>query len=254
MYATEDDPEPFNGDPGVMAALNCRQFMSQQGEDLEVYVDYFKDREVKGGIYIEAGAVEGWQASNSWYFEHNEDFTGMLVEANPRLVRGLRMFRPNNILVIGALYDADNLQLTFRVPTNGEHVMLGYIEEHTTERQKATAAPHDPGTFKVPSVTLGSLVSKANYSYVDVLFLDIEGGELKALQGIDWSIPIYVIAIELPSSDDVQEDELKITEACRDILRERGYIFNKAVGCTELWHLPIYRDGKPTLLYDKSTP
>ena len=232
-------------------ACNVRTFLSQQGEDLEVYVDYFKDRAVDNGIYIEAGAVEGWQASNTWYFEFNEDFTGMLVEANTRCLPGLKKLRPGNTIVIGALSDKDNESLTLTLPGTGKDLMLGYIDSATTQRQKdiVERLSGDKGTrsVTVPSVRLQSLMEQAEYSYVDILFLDIEGGELNALRGIDWTIPIYVIAIELPSGDDTREDEILKNEQCRDILRQQGYIYNKSVGCTELWHLPTFRDGQPTL-------
>ena len=237
---------------GVMGyACNVRTFLSQQGEDLEVYVDYFKDRSLENGIYIEAGAVEGWQASNTWYFEHNEDFTGMLVEANPACLTGLRKIRPSNTIVIAALGENDNEMLTLKFPDqNGVNVMWGYIENATTQRQKDTVESLSEGkicTVSVPGARLQTLIERAEFPYVDILFLDVEGSELKALKGLDWSVPIYVIAVELPSGDDTREDEILKNEQCRDILRQQGYIYNKSVGCTELWHLPTFRDGQPAL-------
>ena len=233
---------------------NVRCFLSQHGEDLEVYMDYFKDREVQNGTYIEAGAVEGWQASNTWYFEHNEGFTGMLIEANPRCLEGLKIIRPNNTIVLGALHNEDNLRVSFTVPdNNGQDFMLGYVEEATTSRQKETVQNASGGkvtTVTVPTATLKSLVERAGLEHVDILFLDVEGSELQALQGYDWKVPVYVVVIELPEGDATGHDEREKNEACRQILRDQGYIFNKYCGCNEIWHLPTYRDGKPTLIAD----
>lgn len=240
--------------PIMPIMTNMRCFLSQQGEDLEVFVDYFKDREVEGGIYIEAGAVEGWQASNSWFFEHNENFTGMLVEANPGFFGSLQFIRPHNQLVCAALHNEDDSHVTFVVPDNdGQDVMLGYIDENTTARQKETVEQINGGkvhTVTIPTVRLQTLIEKAQYPHVDILFLDVEGSELAALEGLDWTTPVYVVVIELPEKETSSHDEKEKNEACRKILREQGYVFNKYCGCNEIWHLPTYRDGKPTLLAD----
>ncbi len=87
-------------------------------------------------------------------------------------------------------------------------------------------------------------------THIDVMFLDVEGSELPVLEGWDWHIPIYVMVIEMfPSATD--PDTLAQYDKIRDILREQGYVFNKQHSSNEIWHLPTYRDGTPTLLRER---
>jgi hypothetical protein len=55
-----------------------------KGEDLEVYLDYFKDRDVDNGWVMEMGAGEGIAHSNSFYFTKCEGWSGLLVEPSTK--------------------------------------------------------------------------------------------------------------------------------------------------------------------------
>ena len=98
--------------------------------------------------------------------------------------------------------------------------------------------------------TLTELVDRVKVPHVDVFFLDVEGSELAVLEGWDWSVPIYVMVIEMFDSI-TDEKTLQEYTKIRSILTEQGYVFNKRVKSNEVWHLPLYRDGPPTLLREK---
>ena len=72
-------------------------------------------------------------------------------------------------------------------------------------------------------VTLQELCNKYNICKVDYLSLDVEGSELKVLQGIDFSkLDIKLIGVEI----NYKEDESKIY----NILNKNGYTFLKNCG------------------------
>ncbi|MFT5115515.1 MAG: FkbM family methyltransferase [Parasphingorhabdus sp.] len=49
----------------------------------------------------------------------------------------------------------------------------------------------------VESRPIGKILNEAHIEHLDVLFLDVEGGELDILQTVDWSISVYLVVIEL---------------------------------------------------------
>ena len=68
--------------------------------------------------------------------------------------------------------------------------------------------------------------------------IDVEGGELEVLQGMDWNIPVRVILMECLVAE--CESMNRRTEAAKEILRENGFVFHKQVGDNEVWHNPSY--------------
>jgi hypothetical protein len=73
------------------------------------------------------------------------------------------------------------------------------------------------------NVTLQQLCDKHNIFKVDYLSLDVEGSELKVLQGIDFTrLDIKIIGVEI----NYKEDQPKIF----DILNKNGYTFLKHCG------------------------
>lgn len=72
--------------------------------------------------------------------------------------------------------------------------------------------------IKMDMVTLQQLCDKHNISKVDYLSLDVEGSELKVLEGIDYAkLDIELIGVEINYKD----DETKIY----NILNKNGYTF-----------------------------
>ena len=60
---------------------------------------------------------------------------------------------------------------------------------------------------------------------------------------MDWSIPVYVICIELDGHNEEKD------EKCREILRENGFVFEHRMCINEFWCNPLYY--RIDLLYNK---
>eukprot|EP00919_Chromeraceae_sp_WS-2016_P069634 GHVR01165173.1.p1 GENE.GHVR01165173.1~~GHVR01165173.1.p1 ORF type:complete len:138 (+),score=22.25 GHVR01165173.1:662-1075(+) len=70
----------------------------------------------------------------------------------------------------------------------------------------------------VPQVSLADVLTRAAVTHIHYLSLDVEGAELEALMGIDWSaITVDVISVETPNSNQSYNSEVE------NHLIERGF-------------------------------
>lgn len=70
---------------------------------------------------------------------------------------------------------------------------------------------------KIIPKSLTEIIKSTNFSYIDFMSLDVEGGELEVLESWDFSIPIKVILIELTPDNITKNDK------CRLILKNNNY-------------------------------
>ena len=62
------------------------------------------------------------------------------------------------------------------------------------------------------------------------MIIDVEGAELYALQGFDWSnIKVYVLAIE------ISEPKLPKNQEIKKMLTEHGFVFKERMAFSEIW-------------------
>lgn len=78
---------------------------------------------------------------------------------------------------------------------------------------------HHRPTYEVNTIEIHKLLHKSNLKYIDVLSIDVEGGELQVLETMDWNIPVYLIVIELDNENHEKD------EKCRNILTANGFEF-----------------------------
>jgi hypothetical protein len=77
----------------------------------------------------------------------------------------------------------------------GGHATAGLVESmHENFRN----IHHKNSTeYYVKGDLFKNILSNANIKYIDLLSIDVEGGEQVVLETLDFSIPIYVVVIEL---------------------------------------------------------
>ena len=54
---------------------------SQIGQDIILDERIFKGK--RNGVFVEVGALDGFGASNTYFFEKERDWSGLLIEPNP---------------------------------------------------------------------------------------------------------------------------------------------------------------------------
>jgi len=194
---------------------------SQFGEDMYVY-NNFINVPSKDGTFVELGAMDGEMYSNTYFFESTLLFNGVLIEPSEQFQQ-LQINRPNAKCYNCAInYDSNNNIFV------GEGA-CGGIEEIMTEEYKTKYIGNNPKRYEVKCSPIKNIIYNSGITYIDLLSIDVEGGELAVLETLDFNIPMYVIIIELDGN------HLEKDQKCRDILIKNRFTFNIRVNINEFW-------------------
>jgi FkbM family methyltransferase len=192
-------------------------YYSQAGQDKFVNENIFKDK--KKGVFVDVGAHDGISYSNSYYFEKENEWTGICVEPHPTIFPQLIKNRKATCFQV-CIGNAEGLVDFMKV--DGAAEMLSGMTHGLDPRHLArinneiNALGGLASVIKVPIRTLSSLLKEINLLEIDFLSVDVEGGEMEVIQGIDFdSIKIKCILIENAYPDKFQ--------VIRDLLLSKNY-------------------------------
>lgn len=170
-----------------------------------------------GGTYVEAGANDGLRQSNTLLLEQELGWTGVLIEPSPAAFHELVSNRPNNHLIQAALVAEDSSHATVQGAFR-DGTLTGTIDERLYSRvfeqprstqeaivrkaKRFLGMHSNPALIVVPTSTLSRVLDITRVAHPDILSLDVEGYELQALKGIDFSRHApSVLIIEVRRSD-----------------------------------------------------
>jgi FkbM family methyltransferase len=152
----------------------------------------------RNGVFLEAGAHDGFTESNTYHLERFKGWSGVLVEPIPQLFRECVAERPRSQVFNCALVTEDR---------PGAEVMMLYGGTQSTIkgawgellREGSEPVPQEswsawgcrpgwdePYEVSVPARTLGSVLEEAGVSEIDFFSLDVEGYEAQVLGGLDF--------------------------------------------------------------------
>jgi FkbM family methyltransferase len=138
-----------------------------------------------GGFFVEAGANDGVNFSNTYYLERACGWTGVLVEGIPDLYRACVRHRPRsrvfNCALVGPEREGDLVTMHY---SNLHSIVSGALP---FEHVEAGMASQDEQTYdvQVRGRTLSSLLDEVGPRRFDLLVLDVEGYEAQVLRGLD---------------------------------------------------------------------
>ena len=156
-------------------------FASQNGEDTYIW-DFFERR--PSGFFIEAGAADGIQFSNTYWLEA-VGWKGLLVEAHPQLAEQCGRNRPNSRTVLSALDSQAGGTLQFHcVDHRKAPGLLSFIEADESHLTRCREKGHVIRVVEVPRTSLNELCQTLDQQ-IDLVSLDLEGRELRVLKGFD---------------------------------------------------------------------
>jgi FkbM family methyltransferase len=150
-----------------------------------------------GGVFLEAGAHDGFTESNTYYLERFKGWSGVLVEPIPALYRECVMERPRSQVFNCALVAADRPGQEVTMLYGGtQSVVSGAWGEALREgaapvSQRSWSAWgcrrgwEEPYEVSVPARTLTSVLEEAGLSRIDFFSLDVEGYEADVIRGLD---------------------------------------------------------------------
>jgi FkbM family methyltransferase len=143
-----------------------------------------------GGVFVEAGANDGYLQSNTYYLERFRGWTGVLVEPIPELYELCIRERPRSKCFNCALVPDNYAEPVVHMRYGG----LMSLVEGAQGSEEADAAHALAGNMlgwdktyevDVPARTLTSVLQEAEVGEFDFLSLDVEGFEASVLRGLD---------------------------------------------------------------------
>jgi FkbM family methyltransferase len=174
----------------------------------------------KDGFYIECGANDGVNQSNTWYFEKVLNWRGILIEPNQTSFKNLKNNRSfKNIFKNVALVSED-------FKNKNEEI---YLSENNLESKLTNIA--NPLNQKVATETLNNILKELNVNKINFFSLDVEGYEEEVLKGLNLNIfDIDYMLIETNNFDKINF-----------MLKNYNYIFQEKLS----FHDYLFKKNKP---------
>jgi FkbM family methyltransferase len=164
--------------------------LSQAGEDRYLYENFFFDK--RNGVYLEMGALDGLQYSNSAFFSRKLGWSGLLIEGSPKKFDALKANRGERDICVNAMICSSEKPLHYIESDDVKNAVGGAWELMTPHFK---ALKHGDMTEEkvsklstVPCVSMADILSNFGIRHVDIFSLDVEGAEAQVLETIDWQV------------------------------------------------------------------
>ncbi len=209
--------------------LFCMRYFALNDLDkkIEQYLDF------DNGYFVELGANDGVNQSNTLFFEKFRMWKGLLIEPyQPNYKELIRNRGSNNYFknaaCVGPTYTKPTVNLAY---SNLMTSTLGVKSEISNPVEHANQGVAFWGgytfLFEAPAFTLDSILIEAGAPFlIDFLSLDVEGVELEILKGVDHSkFRFRYICVESRQFDELNEYLQSQEYDYVDSLSNHDYLF-----------------------------
>ena len=165
---------------------NSKLSYSQLYQDLFVL---FIFEEKKNGVFLEFGATDGINLSNTVLLENKFEWKGLLAEPSTKWHSNLRKNRPNCKIIEECIYTESGKKLNFFTSDIGELSTLEeFRQSDLTSMPGNTKARNKNGyNHKVLTISLNDVFKQYfDDSPIDYMSVDTEGSELLILEKFDF--------------------------------------------------------------------
>lgn len=172
-------------------------YYSQFGQDKFINNLFFKNK--RNGFFVDIGAANGIDISNSYFFEKTLNWKGICVE--PRLSAFKELVKSRKCICENiCLSDKDGEEL-FREYPEDAGVYSGltnkYDPKHINKvRSLKISGVSGEKEIPVKTMTFKTLCDKYNVKHIDYCSIDTEGGELDIMKSLGGDITIDCLSIE----------------------------------------------------------
>lgn len=229
-----------------------RQYLNKPSPaDVPLYLDYpnIKDqsagqvtavlrllRNLTKGFFIESGAADGESFSNSLFLERDMNWTGLLIEPEPKSYGDLAKRNRKS-------WTLQNCLSLEKYPTEvsfEKTEITGKIIGNKVSQSELSAGK----LANVQCLPLYSILLAHGQTWVDFFSLDVEGHELQVLKTIPWhKVNITVVAVEW---EHVEEGYYAIV----DYMKEQGYVNFGRIATPYARDVVFIKDFLDDLRYD----
>ena len=189
---------------------------SQLGQDLEVIKFYHKKQH---GFFVEIGASDGIQLSNTYLLEKEYKWRGICCEPIPKMFEKLVFNRPNSTCVNKAVYNQSGLTVTFDIANNCS--LMSGIPVHIDQHKSKVNA--NKTSIQLQTISLLDVLDQANAPlFIEYMSLDTEGSELEILKNFDFNKYTFGLIDVEHNFIEPRRSEIK------KLLLSKGYIYKGA--------------------------
>jgi hypothetical protein len=166
---------------------------SQGGQDRFLWERLFEKADPgEDGFFVEFGARGGVYDSNTYFFEKQKRWHGLLLEAVPGEQKSIGSDRPRAAALDGGVCETDS-KVRFGAAEKG---WSGRLDQYDSKR--ARVAGLTAATFEAACFTLATLCDLFGVRRIDYMSVDTEGSELLALRGFPWkAVDVGVVGVEV---------------------------------------------------------
>lgn len=193
------------------------KYYSQIGQD-QYFIENISQHK-RGGKFLDIGANDGITESNTYVLETQFDWSGICVEANANLCKLCASNRPKSTVLCEVVW-SNISTIEFTEPRNGNNLLSRINNLEWNDRYFANEFI-DPVITHRKTTTIKNILEQNNIYYFDYFSLDIEGAELDALKGIDWTNTFFgFVTVEFGNREDYKR-------AIINFMRDKGYSLHR---------------------------
>lgn len=186
---------------------------SQLDQDLNV-IKFYDSKEC--GFFIEIGASDGIELSNTYLLETKYKWNGICCEPIPNNFEKLVKNRSKSICYSEAVYNQSGLTLTFDIANKCD--LLSGISEHI-DKHKSTVDSNKT-SIQVQTISLLDVLKNASApSFIEYMSLDTEGSEFEILKNFDFEKYTFGLIDVEHNYSEPRRTEIK------SLLLSKGYVY-----------------------------
>lgn len=205
-------------------------FYGQYRQDHILNEQFFKGK--RGGVFLDIGADDGVSLSNTYFYEKNLDWTGILFEPNTDMYLEAVKIRKNPVMNL-ALSNKDGIVKYTRI--RGYARTLSGITEtydpnYNNPDGRINSEIRDMGgsreELEIVALKLDTVLDMFRIKDVDLVSLDVEGHELQILENFDFSkYNLKIFTMENNFNE----------QRHRDFMASKGYKFHSKIAIDDTY-------------------